>query len=136
MKKITFGKFTPWGVRANFPGYLLTHSAHPGREFVIAQGSTSRKENRAAATMCDTPRCNNPRHLFVGSPATNAADREQKGRGNQPKGERAAKSRLTELQVREVLASPLPYSAIARQYGVTKENIAAIKQRRTWRHLS
>src|SRR4051812_16104774 len=35
---------------------------------------------------CDTPLCVNPDHLFLGTPLTNAADREAKGRGNQPSG--------------------------------------------------
>jgi hypothetical protein len=45
MKPITFTKqlkilsqcLKPW--RPDYPGYLLTHSDHPGREFVIARGS-------------------------------------------------------------------------------------------------
>ena len=39
MKKITFDKLTIYGYRSGFPGYLLEHSAHPTRQFVIARTS-------------------------------------------------------------------------------------------------
>ena len=39
MKKITFDKLTIYGYRSGFPGYLLEHSQHPGRQFVIARCS-------------------------------------------------------------------------------------------------
>lgn len=39
MKKITFDKLTIYGYRSGFPGYLLEHSQHPGRQFVIARAS-------------------------------------------------------------------------------------------------
>lgn len=49
MKKVTFDKATEirlgqshgYTHRLDFPGYLLTHSDHPGREFVVARSSTS-----------------------------------------------------------------------------------------------
>lgn len=41
MKRITFDKLSRYGFRPNYPGYLFTHSAHPGREFTIARGSVS-----------------------------------------------------------------------------------------------
>ena len=39
MKKIKFDKLTIYGYRSGFPGYLLEHSQHPGRQFVIARSS-------------------------------------------------------------------------------------------------
>lgn len=39
MKRIAFDKLTRFGYRAGFPGYLLEHSAHPTRRFVIARTS-------------------------------------------------------------------------------------------------
>lgn len=53
MKKITFDKailirFGAW--RKDFPGYLFEHSAHPGREFVIARGSRARLRDAVVLT--------------------------------------------------------------------------------------
>ena len=45
MKRIKFTKLLnqPAGaIREGYPGYLFTHTNHPGREFVLARGSQSR----------------------------------------------------------------------------------------------
>lgn len=45
MKRITFDKAIKLelgGWRKDYPGYLFEHSAHPGREFVIARSSATR----------------------------------------------------------------------------------------------
>lgn len=47
---------------------------HPGRLWVCHQ--------------CDNPSCVNPAHLFIGTGKDNANDRDSKGRGNPPSGDR------------------------------------------------
>lgn len=40
MKKIIFDKQTKFGqVRGGLVGYLFTHTAHPGREFLVTRGT-------------------------------------------------------------------------------------------------
>lgn len=84
---------------------------------------------------CDNPACNNPRHLFLGTHKDNMDDRDAKGRGNQPKGERAAKSKLTESQASRVRHGGESPTALARELGVSVGAIYHIRRRITWRHI-
>src|SRR5690349_6136897 len=51
---------------------------------------------------CDNPPCCNPTHLFVGTPADNTTDRDQKGRLHAPEGSRHGGALLTEDSVKEM----------------------------------
>lgn len=93
---------------------------------------------------CDTPYCVNPDHLFLGSPATNAADMSKKGRGTrarkmpQHQGARNSQAKLTVRDVREarrLLALGLSQRAIGRVLGVTGVQIGHIAHGRSWSHL-
>lgn len=55
--------------------------------------------------------------------------------GEHPHGERHSQSRLTEEQVCEIRASPLPKRQLGRMYGVAEYTIRSIKAGRTWRYL-
>lgn len=70
---------------------------------------------------CDTPCCVNPDHLETGTDLDNSNDKYARGRGNV--GERGGNARLTEEQVREILAMRergFTYPAIARHFGIHK----------------
>lgn len=82
---------------------------------------------------CDVPACVNPAHLFVGTDADNMADKVKKRR--HCFGERAHFAKLTEAQVREIIASDESIPALARRYGVTYCPIWAIRKNRTWKHI-
>jgi len=84
---------------------------------------------------CDNPACNNPRHLFLGTHKDNMDDRDFKGRGNQPKGERAAKSKLTTPQVLRIRNGGESAAALSRELKVSMGTIYHIRQGLTWRHL-
>ena len=90
---------------------------------------------------CDNRQCVNPHHLFLGTQADNAKDRDSKGRGIFPNGERAGNSKLTEAEVIEirskyvVRSSSLGQSSLARIYGVSQPEISCILLGKTWKHL-
>lgn len=87
---------------------------------------------------CDRPACVNPNHLILGSQADNVHDCIEKGRFI--RGEAVGGAKLTADAVREIRAA---YAAglgdaqtLARAYGVTRRNIAAILERRSWAHVA
>lgn len=101
---------------------------------------------------CDTPCCVNPGHLFLGTPKSNAADREAKGRGNQPSGDRngmrlhperghrmpGAKNpsaRLTDDLVARIRASTATGHALAIEIGVSEATISRVRNGRLWTHV-
>lgn len=83
---------------------------------------------------CDNPPCCNPDHLFLGTPLDNALDRAAKGRSGKEKrsGEQAGGAKLTPEAVRAIRASVEPLSVLAAHYGVTKQNIHAVRKGKTW----
>jgi len=88
---------------------------------------------------CDNRKCVNPAHLFLGSVTDNNRDREAKGRGNQPKGEKQPASKLTEQQVREIRIKyangGLNQRQLALEYGVHFGTISKIILRKNWKHI-
>lgn len=102
---------------------------------------------------CDNPGCVNPDHLFLGTPKDNMADMDRKSRRRtvahggadhysrrEPqrlaRGERAGGARLTATDVIAIRASAELAPTLAQKYGVTKENIYRIRQRKTWAHVA
>ena len=85
---------------------------------------------------CDNPPCTNPRHLSVGSPADNNADKHKKGR--HAFGTRNGKTHLTDeivLEIRRQYASGKRKAEIARAFGLSWNGVDSIVSGRTWGHL-
>lgn len=84
---------------------------------------------------CDNPSCINPEHLEVGTHADNVAD--MKSRGRQAKGERVHGAKLSEDDVRAILADNTSSTyQLAEKYGVSNVSIGKIRNRITWKHVS
>lgn len=86
---------------------------------------------------CDNRPCVNPKHLFLGSAADNAADMAAKGRcrSRGVGGEASGNAKLTAEQVVAIRAELGPHAAIAKRYGVSRPSISNIKSGRTWAGL-
>lgn len=81
---------------------------------------------------CDTPRCVNPTHLFLGTPKDNTADMMTKGRSRFGR-------RLTEDNVREIrrlVATGATRREVAERFGVSASAVGAIVARYRWSHVS
>jgi hypothetical protein len=94
---------------------------------------------------CDNPPCVRPDHLYLGTHADNARDRDSQGRGRQcppelhAKGERVGLSKLTEAAVRDIRAryakGGISQQALADEYGVVQTIVSRVIRRETWRHV-
>lgn len=85
---------------------------------------------------CDNPRCVNPDHLWLGTPADNMRDKKEKGRA--ARGERIHTSKLTESQVRVIRASAsigATRAELARVYQVDPSLVSRIASGRSWPHI-
>lgn len=82
---------------------------------------------------CDNPPCVNPRHLFIGTTAENAADRNLKGR--QSKGQTHPVSKLTDNDVQEIRTSRASGARLSIRFGVSRTQISNIRNRKQWAHI-
>lgn len=83
---------------------------------------------------CDNPSCVNPEHLFLGSGQDNMDDRQAKGRT--ARGVRNGKSKITPEIARYIRRSPLSERKIARELGVHRGTVNAVRSGRTWKEAS
>lgn len=86
---------------------------------------------------CDVRLCVRPDHLFLGTDADNAADRDAKGRCRAVGvfGEKNGIAKLTDGDVLEIRAAPRGGRRVAAAYGVSKTTVTAIRAGKYWKHL-
>lgn len=84
---------------------------------------------------CDNRKCVNPDHLEIGTNKDNSDDMKQRGRRNDPVGERAGSAKLTESQVISIRKDRRTNAEIAKQYGVYPSAISRIKTGKRWAYL-
>lgn len=90
---------------------------------------------------CDNPPCVNPAHLFLGTPADNAADSARKGRhwSATRRAEWAAKRSASKLAQEDALAirvSTEPARVLAHRFGVDESTVRRVRRGDSWKSLS
>lgn len=85
---------------------------------------------------CDTPRCVNPNHLFLGTHLLNMQDKASKGRSHRPSGRKNPKSKLTRLMAHKIAfeleGGTLSQTAIALKYDIGQSTVSEIKRGCHW----
>ena len=79
---------------------------------------------------CDNRGCLNPEHLFLGTQKDNMQDAAIKGRTM--RGERHTSCRLTANKVLLIRRDTRSHEQIASDFGVVRQTVTDIKNRRTW----
>lgn len=122
--------------RLYVPGnHSLTMQAH---RFAYQHFKGDLPKGKVVMHKCDNTRCVNPDHLELGTQAENLADMRRKGRARDtgPKGERSPLAKLNEQQVRQIRDSSDGPVAVARQFGIHRDTVRLIRQRKIWTHLT
>lgn len=81
---------------------------------------------------CDVRHCVNPEHLFAGTRGDNLRDMAKKDRHS--RGERNAKSKLTDRVVSQIRRSEETCRELAKRYGVAHQTISKAARAVTWKH--
>jgi len=88
---------------------------------------------------CDNPKCQNPKHHFVGTSKDNVLDMVAKGRGNPLLGSSHQNSKLTIKDVTEIrwlyMQKYLLQKQLAALYKVCPMTIHNIVRNKIWRHV-
>lgn len=136
-------------IKAHRVSWILEHGSVAPEIFVLHK--------------CDNPPCVNPKHLFLGTYADNAADCARKGRtasGDKswqrtqpnklargdsngarrhperlPRGESHGMSKFTNYDIAAIRASREPQEVLAARYKANGNTIGNIRRHVTWRHL-
>ena len=137
IKKVPSGCWL-WQGAVNTTGYGMANLT--GRKNIVAhrlawtllKGEIPAGMN--ALHRCDTPRCCNPDHIFLGTQLENGIDARSKGRTT--KGRNLY--HLTPEQVRELRrlkAEGMTYAALSARFGVSKNALCAAVTGRTWGNI-
>ena len=84
---------------------------------------------------CDNPICVNPSHLYLGTYADNAKDREFRGRRKVLRGSEIGNSKLNEESANLIRNSNLSCTVLAKKHNVSRSLISLVKNNRVWSHI-
>lgn len=92
---------------------------------------------------CDNPSCVNPAHLWEGTSAENAQDRNRKGRSGahvhperMARGETSGRAKLTDDEIRTIRNTAGTLREIATPFGISRSQVSRIRRGEHWRHVT
>lgn len=116
------------------PGERVQIYAHR-LSYILHKGVDVEKGKHICHT-CDTPKCVNPEHLFMGTNHENHMDMKNKGRSTH--GEKNSQAKLTEekvIQLHGMVKLGIPTKEIARLFGIHQSAVIRIKNGTRWERL-
>lgn len=139
-----------WQAKINIGGYgvfrdtlnTLGLGQHPAAHrvaYVLAYGPIP--DGLHVCHTCDVRSCVNPHHLWLGTPADNMRDMQEKGREADMKGESHPSAKLSDEDVRFIRRMYQPHhpaysgKALAQRFGVSRSTISTVVSRKYWNHL-
>lgn len=131
-------------------GALSSHPTHRYGNLPIGKSANYKAHRYSAARFmqakltsrdfvchkCDVTECVNPDHLYVGSAATNADDREVRSRNTYLRGEDHNMCKISKVDAQNIFLEKGKHKDIAERYGVSRPAVTAIKAGRIWRHAT
>lgn len=106
---------------------------------LLTQGPPPESEGRyLACHSCDNPPCIAPEHLRWGTEQDNMEDRTLRGRMPNYAGSRNPNAILTEDDIHLIdarLSAGESQASVALAFGIAQTNVAAIRSRKSWRHV-
>jgi len=87
---------------------------------------------------CNNPGCVNPHHLLAGTHQDNMNDMTRQNRQSKASGENVASSKLTEIEVKEILNKLIEGvfgTELAKMYAISSSAISQIAHRNTWKDI-
>lgn len=130
------GPINEWGYGIAKLSHLKTQIA--SRVAWILTNGTVPPKGVLVCHKCDNPKCCRPDHLFLGTSADNAMDRDRKGRTGGTPGEKHWAAKITDADIpniRKMRSNGMILKDIANKYGVTIASIGYITTGKTWTHV-
>lgn len=126
----TGSKKNGYGLYGRTTAHQMSYQLHKG----------TIKKGLVVMHICDNRACLNPDHLKLGTNMENVQDKVSKGRakgGHGHRGENASYSKLTNEHVQEIRTNPHDkcLNCLARQFGVSFQQISRIKHNQEWSQL-